>query len=74
MKKIAIHMLRQTPLVYLSDAGIDDDSCFDSALAINRNGSLSCNEISMWIYAKAGQNCTIKLYIWVPYSILHTVM
>ena len=45
-----------------------------SALAISRNGSLSCNEISMWIYAKAGQNWTMKLYIWVPYSILHTVM
>ena len=45
-----------------------------SALAISRNGSLSCNEISLWIYAKAGQIWTMKLYIWVPYSILHTVM
>ena len=32
------------------------------------------NEIPMWIYVKAGQNWTIKLYIWVPHSILHTVM
>ena len=40
----------------------------------DRHRSLSCNEIPMRIYVKAGQNWTIKLYIWVPYSILRTVM